>query len=62
MNETKTMNGTPIKLVSLTQQAWLLVEVVREAGGNYKCFAKPEHVIRPATCFEQFNALAFAGE
>jgi hypothetical protein len=59
MNETKTVNGTPIKLISVTQQGWLFVEVVREAGGNYRCFVDPGNVIRPAACSEQFNALAF---
>lgn len=62
MNETKTINGTPIKLIKLTQQGWLLVEVVRAAGGNYNCFVEPEHAIRPATCSEELNALTFAGE
>ena len=61
MNETRTMNGTAIKLVKVTPQDWLLVEVLRDSG-NYKCFVKPEHVIRPAACSEEFKDLAFSGE
>ena len=61
MDTTTTINGTPVRIIAVTPQGWLLVEVVRESG-NYKCFAKPENVIRPVPCSDGFKGVKFSGE
>lgn len=62
MDETKTINGTPILLINTNERGWLFVEVIRDSGRNYKVFAKPEDVIRPIPCSDKFKDLSFSGE